>query len=357
MRGHRRGGAHLYYRNPAGEERTQCLRRQAWALGVAASCGVLRSALREEQCLARGGDACEYFLTWAEEPRLAAPALVGLVAAGTLLATPLAAARPIAWVLLPATMLIAYMLEHRRVASTRVPASEQSGSVFRVLVARTLAERPALAMSGRSSEAPEPPAVSREAASAITLEHEGDFWRIGYEGTSVLLRHSRGLALLAQLVRNPGQEIHVSTLDAITPSGGSAVARTAPAPEGGVPPSPGDAGEILDTRARSEYRRRVAELREELEEAREHNDLGRVETLREELQLLEDELRAAVGRGRRPRRAARDAERLRVAITHRIRRTIAQIARHHPALGAHLTAHVSTGYHCVYRAEETSEDE
>src|SRR5262249_5838395 len=77
-------------------------------------------------------------------------------------------------------------------------------------------------------------------------------------------------------------------------------------------------------------------------------DLGRAEAVRAELERVEDELLLAVGPGGRPRRAAPDMERLRGAISHRIRAAIAQIARYHPALGAHLPASVSTGYRCVY---------
>jgi hypothetical protein len=237
-----------------------------------------------------------------------------------------------AWPLLPAGVGAVYMLERRRAARSTVLAEEQSGAVFRMLVA-SMRE----GTSSLHEAAPEP---------GVTLEQEGDFWRIGYEGTNVLIRHSRGLALLAHLIRNPGQEIHVSALDAITPSGGSAVARRAPAPDGGVPPARGDEGEVLDAQARTEYRRRITEIRAELEEADASRDLGRAETLRAELQLLEDELRGASRRGRR---APRDIERLRVAITHRIRDAVAQIAKHHPTLGAHLSASVSTGYRCVYR--------
>ena len=112
----------------------------------------------------------------------------------------------------------------------------------------------------------------------------------------------------------PGRDIHVRELDSITPSGGSAVARDAPAPDAGILPLPGDGGEVLDAQARAEYRRRVVELREELDDAEQRHDLGRAETLRAELDLLVDELRAAVGPGwsraaglgRRRARARRD---------------------------------------------------
>jgi hypothetical protein len=48
----------------------------------------------------------------------------------------------------------------------------------------------------------------------------------------------------------------------------------------------GDAGEMLDAQAKAAYKRRTAELREQLEEARELNQLERVDQLEERLRLL-----------------------------------------------------------------------
>ena len=64
--------------------------------------------------------------------------------------------------------------------------------------------------------------------------------------------------------------------------------------------------------------------------------------------MLVAELGAALGIRGRARRASADTERLRVAITRRIRASISQIAKHHHALGDHLTANVMTGYFCAY---------
>jgi hypothetical protein len=42
------------------------------------------------------------------------------------------------------------------------------------------------------------------------------------------------------------------------------------------------------------------------------------------------------------------AERTRVAVTKRIKASVAKIATLHPALGAHLNTRIKTGYFCVY---------
>jgi hypothetical protein len=358
VRGHGRGSARLRYRKAADEDRDACLRRQDWALGVLASCGVRRSTLREDGCLARGDVACEYAITWADEARWIPPVLAGILTAVALLSTRLPATDPAAWLLVPLAIGTAYLFERWRVQRANLPARRQSAEAFRVLIGGAVAEPPP--RESQSAEAddahPEEPPAEPAAEALVTLEQEGDFWRVAYQGTTVLLRHSRGLTLLAHLVKNPGREIHVATLDAITPSGGSAVARWSAAPEAAVPHAPRDAGDVLDARARSEYRRRIVELREELGEAQNRHDLGRVEALRAELEMLEDEVRAALGPGKRGRRMARDTERLRQAITRRIRAAVGQIERHHPALGAHLAATVSTGYRCVYRPRGAAGD-
>jgi hypothetical protein len=70
-----------------------------------------------------------------------------------------------------------------------------------------------------------------------------------------------------------------------------------------------------------------------------------------ELDQLIDQLTAAVGHGGRRRRAADSAERARSSVTHRIRSSIRQLERLHPALGRHLAHSITTGLYCCYRPE------
>jgi hypothetical protein len=48
----------------------------------------------------------------------------------------------------------------------------------------------------------------------------------------------------------------------------------------------GDAGPMIDDRARADYRRRLAELRNELEDAERCNDPGRAAAARDEIEQL-----------------------------------------------------------------------
>ena len=106
------------------------------------------------------------------------------------------------------------------------------------------------APSGEKDEAP------------FSLLREGDYWTIAWGVRTLRLRESRGLQMLAQLIASPGQEFHV--LQLVSP--GDDVTRA------------GDAGTVLDEQAVQSYRRRLLELREELDEAEGFADVGRAES-------------------------------------------------------------------------------
>ena len=89
----------------------------------------------------------------------------------------------------------------------------------------------------------------------------------------------------------------------------------------------GDAGEMLDDRAKVAYRRRLSELQEELEEAKGAGNVERAERAEQEIDALTAELSRAVGLGGRSRRAVSAAERARQSITKTIKAVLERIAR------------------------------
>jgi len=182
-----------------------------------------------------------------------------------------------------------------------------------------------------------PPAVA-------VLRPDGDVWQVAFAGESARVKDARGVHLLATLLRHPGQEIHVLDLAA----GGPGCA------EPGAVADRGDAGPLLDGAARSAYRRRLEDLREQLDEAERFNDPVRAERARHEIDFLAGELTRGVGLGGRDRRAASAAERARVNATRTIGGTVKKIARLCPRLGEHLRATVRTGYLCVYAPDPTT---
>jgi hypothetical protein len=106
---------------------------------------------------------------------------------------------------------------------------------------------------------------------------------------------------------------------------------------------------MLDERSRREYRRRIAELREELEEAETLNDLAGAEAAREEMETLGAELSRAFGLGGRARRAGSNVERARVNVQRRLKHALERISRECPSAGKHLDWAVRTGSFCSYQ--------
>ena len=113
-----------------------------------------------------------------------------------------------------------------------------------------------------------------------------------------------------------------------------------------------DLGAVLDRRATAEYKRRLTELREELEEATAAADIGRADRRRHEIELITREVAAAYGLGGRARKAGDPVERMRKAVTNQIHRAVGKIRAAHPELGRHLANALKTGFACAYRPEQ-----
>jgi len=210
---------------------------------------------------------------------------------------------------------------------------------------------PALVAAVRSSQSRNPPALppvppvlpvlperlpaqaapaQRSLVRAICLRREGELWALDHpSGAPFRLKHSKGLAYLNELLSRPGQELHVLNLV-------------------GLDQGAGDAGPVLDARAKAEYEQRLEALREQIAEAERFNDAGRVDSAREEIAQLAAQLAGAVGLGGRDRRAASDAERARINVQRRLKDAIASITECDLELGRYLAATVKTGTYCCY---------
>ena len=175
--------------------------------------------------------------------------------------------------------------------------------------------------------------VASSATTHNVFRREGDYWSVVFEGRTVRVRDLKGMRYLAQLLGNPGREFHV--LDLV-------------AAETGQQAALGDAGEMLDERAKSAYRRRLVEIEDDIEQARTLGDARRELQADAERDFLVRELARAVGLSGRDRRASSGSERARSAVTRAVRQGIARIGEHHPELGEHLDHAVRTGTYCAY---------
>src|SRR5690606_17475025 len=89
------------------------------------------------------------------------------------------------------------------------------------------------------------------ATTHVSLTCEGEYWRLESCAGVSRRKDSRGLAYLARLLERPFVEIHA--IDLATSGKGLA--------------DRGDAGPLVDEAARTDYRRRLEDLREALHEA------------------------------------------------------------------------------------------
>ena len=115
-----------------------------------------------------------------------------------------------------------------------------------------------------------------------------------------------------------------------------------------------DSNPLLDATAKAEYRRRIDEVRDSLEQAREFNDTEKVAELEKELEFIGIELSRAVGAGGRDRKHRAEDERARVNVTNAIRTLTTKIAAEHPSLGRYLRLTIRTGRFCSYRPDPRS---
>jgi hypothetical protein len=163
-----------------------------------------------------------------------------------------------------------------------------------------------------------------------TLRRELELWAIETsEGKTLRFKDSKGLAYLDRLLSNPGRELHVLEIIGVETAG--------------------DAGPVLDERAKAQYKGRLADLREDLVESEQFHDSARATRVREEIDAIAGQLTGAIGLGGRDRRAASDAEKARVNVQRCLKETLERIANADPALGRYLTATVKTGTHCSFK--------
>ena len=203
--------------------------------------------------------------------------------------------------------------------------------------------------------APQVAAVTAAAPATGTLRREGDVWTLALGDHLVRVKDAKGLHHLALLLANPGVEFHA--VDIVTAGEGAPAGRGAApavAAAGELPvrqAGEGDAGGVLDAEAKEAYRRRLEDLRDDIEQAGEFNDPERAARARAEYDFIARELASAVGLGGRDRRAGSDAERARVNATRAIRGTLRRIAEHDAALGRVLDRAIRTGTFCAYEPE------
>jgi hypothetical protein len=176
---------------------------------------------------------------------------------------------------------------------------------------------------------PSPPVSD---AVTFRLSPAGDgLWRVGRDGADVIVRDLKGLHHLRVLLRNPGVDVSAARLVGAPVDGGT--------------------GELADRTALASYRRRLAAIDAELDEAVGWSDEGRTQSLGAEREALLAELRRVVGLGGRTRIDGGDAERARVAVRKAITGAIGRVSLVDEGLATLLRRSVTTGATCRYEPD------
>ena len=175
-------------------------------------------------------------------------------------------------------------------------------------------------------------AAARATTGTNVFRREGDYWSVVFDGRTVRVRDLKGIRDPAQLLANPGREIHVNHL--VAGETGKPMALDTPV----------DARRARQVRDR----RRLGEIEDDIEQARALEDAVREAQADTERDFLVRELARAVGLGGRDRRATSASERARSGVTRAVRQGIAGIGEHHSPLGEHLDQTVRTGTYCAY---------
>jgi hypothetical protein len=164
-------------------------------------------------------------------------------------------------------------------------------------------------------------------------------WTVGSAGAAAQMREMKGFHYLRILLQRPGADISALDLsDAVAGHAGESVAQAAP-------------DEVIDRQALIAYRRRLAELDEDLDEADSFSDAGRLARVKAERDALLDEIGRATGLGGRVRQNTSANERARVAVRKAVAAAIERITQHDEALGRLLRDCIDTGAVCRYDAD------
>jgi hypothetical protein len=157
-------------------------------------------------------------------------------------------------------------------------------------------------------------------------------WEITAGSERAVVADSIGMTYLAALLARPNEDIRAAELAGAVEEDGSQP--------------------VLDDRARAAYRRRIGDLRREIDEADADANIERAAALRSELDALMEELMRVVRPGGRSRTFAGGDERARTSVQKALRRAIASVAVEAPHLADGLTQAIRTGTACRFAPVE-----
>jgi tetratricopeptide (TPR) repeat protein len=255
---------------------------------------------------------------------------------------------PVGVPFLRATLLVGLVRLHDR-AGNRAAAKVEAGRAAAALAGLDVV-LPAgeLALLERVGAPARATGNAKTHRTATLSPREDGGWLVACGDIRCRLPDTKGLRYVAELVRSPGVERHA--LDLVDRVEGVAV--------GDLPVDRrqlGDAGELVDAKARTAYRHRIEALRAEIDDALDTGAEDQAEALQAELDQLVGQLAQAFGLGGRSRRASSAAERARVNVTRALRAATARVSEALPEAGHVLDQRLRTGIYCAYEPDESDD--
>lgn len=184
----------------------------------------------------------------------------------------------------------------------------------------------------------------------------GDHWSITYGGKTHTFNNSMGMRYIAWLLQHQGKEIHVRDLYyAINPPDSnvtspilSSMNRDQFDELGLSLRELGDAGDLMTPEGKKRIWADLERLKEQIDEAEEfgnEDEKFKLESMREEILNI---LSIESGLGGTSRKASSDIERIRKAVSKRIKNEIKKVLQKNSTLGHHLSTQIQTGTLCRY---------
>jgi hypothetical protein len=175
--------------------------------------------------------------------------------------------------------------------------------------------------------------IDREEQLPIFRRRNDGCWELGFAGTRIEARDSKGLRYIAFLLAHPDESVHVT--EAMAAAGNHAVVALA--------------GEIaIDAEGWRKVRERQHELRQEIEDARRRADLTARQVAEAELARLADQARRARGKHGRDRKIGDASEKWRKAVRNAIDGALSRIQKRHEKLWRHLDSSIDLGTFLKY---------
>lgn len=228
------------------------------------------------------------------------------------------------------------------------------GCLLRIVPAG-LADQTDVALQRPPTAAPaRPPAATpawngTEPANVFALA--GDHWVVRYAGTTTYLQSVKGLAVIALLLAHPRKSFTATDVEAhLEPPSESVLGEATDDDELWLE-HPGGGGEVSDRKAIKEYRDTVADLDEEIAEAKRYNDFDRVAMLNSQKQLYLEQINAAVAPGGHLKTFTDGLSKQQARVSRNLRRAITAITRKHVELGNHLDHSIRRGGDFSYQPE------